>query len=54
MLNSGMIYVVEDKYHYYMISESRVRLVSIAFLNAEKKKIKKPVAIPSNIVDDPL
>jgi hypothetical protein len=51
MLNSGMIYVIEDKYHFYM-SKLRGRSIFIQFNDAEKKKIKKPAANLSMLLED--
>jgi hypothetical protein len=51
MLNSELIYVIEDKYHYYM-PKWRGRLIFIQFIEAEKKKIEKPAAIPSKPLED--
>jgi hypothetical protein len=42
MLDSGFLLVRQDGFQSYVLSESRIRVMAVAFLRAEKKEAAKP------------
>jgi len=42
MLDSGFLRVRHDGYQYYVLNESRIRILAVGFLRADKKETDKP------------